>query len=401
MRSSYITVLFYFSLVDFYLLYKQIRKMIMFLLSFFVFYYTIFGRRIVDKGDVLMGVKIRVKRGKLYLDIYERGKRRWEALRLSLTKDKTQNKEIMRIAEICRSKRETQILAGAWDIQDPVAGKQRLVMYMEEYARNYKNPSIVRSCIHHVMRRQDGGTILVSRVTTKWVEDFQDYLLHDAGLSRSSACNYSKILRAALKRAVTENIILRDPAAAVPRLSLPEADLVFLDAEELQRLADVKLEPGTAAEVRRAFLFACHTGLRISDIETITWKRIERNPPQINKRQEKTKRPVYIPLSGSARKLIGEGEEHSSEERLFQLPKNRRGTYKHLKGWARAAGVEKNIGWHTARRTFATLALENGADVYTVARLLGHASISQAAKYAKVTDRLKREAVAALPELRL
>jgi hypothetical protein len=50
-----------------------------------------------------MGVKIREKRGKLYLDIYAGGRRAWEALHLTLTSDKKQNKEIMRLAEICRS----------------------------------------------------------------------------------------------------------------------------------------------------------------------------------------------------------------------------------------------------------------------------------------------------------
>ncbi|MDR1215965.1 MAG: hypothetical protein LBK25_04705 [Treponema sp.] len=50
-----------------------------------------------------MGVKIRKSRGKLYLDIYQNGNRRWEALHLSLTKDREQNKEVMRLAELCRS----------------------------------------------------------------------------------------------------------------------------------------------------------------------------------------------------------------------------------------------------------------------------------------------------------
>jgi integrase len=348
-----------------------------------------------------MGVKIRIKRGKFYLDVYEGGKRTWEALRLTLTKDKAQNKEIMHIAEICRSKRETQLLSGAWDIQDPVASKKKLIVYLEEYTRNYASPGIARSCIYHIKKYRSGETILISQVTAKWFEGFQNYLLYDAGLSLMSAYDYSKIIRAALNKAVVENIILRNPAAGVPRLSPPETELVFLNAEELQRLADTVPENEIAIEIRRAFLFACHTGLRISDIETVTWKQIANNPPQIIKRQQKTKNPVYIPLSGSAQKLINDGKEHSSDEKIFHLPRNRRGTYNYLKSWVEAAKVTKTVGWHTARRTFATLALENGVDIYTVAKLLGHTSIDQVAKYAKVTDRLRREAIAALPELKL
>jgi hypothetical protein len=71
-----------------------------------------------------MGVKVREKRGRLYLDIYNGGKRTWESLHLTLTADKAQNKELWRIADLCRSKRETQMLAGAWNIQDPVSGKK-------------------------------------------------------------------------------------------------------------------------------------------------------------------------------------------------------------------------------------------------------------------------------------
>jgi hypothetical protein len=56
-----------------------------------------------------MSVNIRKKRGKLYLDIYENGKRKWEALHLALTDDKDMNKETMRLAEICRAKRALQV----------------------------------------------------------------------------------------------------------------------------------------------------------------------------------------------------------------------------------------------------------------------------------------------------
>lgn len=81
-----------------------------------------------------MGVKIRKKRRKLYLDIYENGKRKWEALHLTLTDDRVHNKEAMRLAEICRAKRELQVVSGEWGLLDPIAAKKPLYNYIKEMA---------------------------------------------------------------------------------------------------------------------------------------------------------------------------------------------------------------------------------------------------------------------------
>jgi site-specific recombinase XerD len=350
-----------------------------------------------------MGVKVREKRGKLYLDVYLGGKRTWEALHLSLTKDKEQNKEIRRVADIARSKRETQLMTGAWNLQDPVAARKKLVTCLEEYSKTYANPRIVGSLIYHVKKFNNGETVQIAQITPKWVDDFQNYFMDKVNkeeLSQTSAAHYTKMLRTALKKATANNIINQNPAANVQRIRAKETDLVFLNFEELQRMAGVRINDPYGAEVRRAFLFACYTGLRVSGLETLTWNWIETNPTQIIKSQEKTKNKVFIPLGNSAQKLIIDGAEHDPPDRIFNLAgRDRRASYKYLKNWAAEAKVTKNVAWHTARRTFATMALENGADIYTVAKLLGHTGISQVAKYAKVTDRLRREAIAALPDI--
>jgi integrase len=319
---------------------------------------------------------------------------------MSLTPDRVQNKEIYRLAEICRSKRETQLLTGAWDIQDPIAGKVKLIDYMADCAKHHPNTRKLKSCINHVKKFQGGSLILITQVSSKWLDGFQFYLLNDAGISQTSAATYSKALRGVLKKAMANNIIIRDPSAAVKRIQTLEGDIVFLNIDELQRMAAVHITDPRGAEVRRAFLFACYTGLRVSDLETLTWGRVETSPMQIIKSQEKTKSPAYIPLSKSAQKLIVDGVEHDPEDKVFALLcVDRRPGYKVLKAWAKDAGVKKNVTWHTSRRTFATMALENGVDIYTVAKLLGHRGISQVMRYAKVTDKLRREAVAALPEI--
>jgi hypothetical protein len=59
-----------------------------------------------------MGVKVRVKRRKLYLDIYQNEKRTWEALGLTVSDDPAVNRENTRLAEYARAKREQQIFSG-------------------------------------------------------------------------------------------------------------------------------------------------------------------------------------------------------------------------------------------------------------------------------------------------
>ena len=220
-------------------------------------------------------------------------------------------------------------------------------------------------------------------------------------ISQSSVGAYMKLVRAIFRKATAEGTITRDPMAAVSVTKVIDPDMVFLSAEEVKKLADFVPDSDLGKEVRRAFLFSCFTGLRISDIKTLTWGMIEKSPAQIIKRQKKTKNPVYIPLNKSATALIFDGAEHLPDDFVFSLHEQKyegKG-YRTLKQWASDAGITKKIGWHTARRTFATLTLGCGANPVTVARLLGHTGLSQVMKYAKATDEMKRKAVEALPEL--
>jgi integrase len=349
-----------------------------------------------------MSVNVREKRKKLYLDIYQGGKRTWEALHLTLTADKNQNKKIMSMAEICRSKKETQLLTGSWDIQDPVAGRKKLIAYLEECAKVRVNNDYITGCIRYLKKYANGDTIQLSQITPQWIDGFQQFLLGGTKLSPTTAYDYSKAIRMALRKAVRENILIKNPAESVKGLPEPETDLIFLNVDEVQKLADTDLGGELGAEIKRAFIFACYTGLRISDLKSLKWGDIELNPLQIIKRQKKTQRAVYVPLKETSWGIINDGKEHNPGDKIFSLLANTKSqTNQYLIKWAEKAGIKKPVGWHTARRTFATMALENGADIYTVAKLLGHKKLKQATKYAQVTDKLRRNAVNALPEIKL
>lgn len=349
-----------------------------------------------------MGVKIRINRGKLFLDIIHKGSRHWESLGLSVTADKTQMKEVMRLAEIARSKRETQLFSGEWDLLDPVSGKKSLSTYLEELGKDRdKRKDRVNKVLPYLKKYPGGESIQLGQITAKWISDFQNWLLKDTGLSENSCSSYAAGVRIALKKAARERIIPYDPAEGVKTISVPETDGVILTVDEIRLLAKTPLGGELGADVKRAFLFACYTALRISDLKTLAWGDIQRAPiRQIIKRQKKTARKVYIPLHESAWKLIDDGGIHLHTEPVFpRLAAIASGVNDYLKTWGDRAGIDRRFGWHAARRSCATLLLESGADLATVKKICGHRDIKVTQLYAKATDAMTRQAVNALPAI--
>jgi integrase len=347
-----------------------------------------------------MGVKIRINRGKLFLDIIHKGERYWESLGLSVTADKAQMKEVMRLAEIARSKREIQIFSGEWDLLDPVSGKRSLYDYLAELGKDRdKRKDRVNKVLPYLEKYPGGKGVQIGQVTAKWFTDFQGWLLKDTGLSGASAASYAAGIRIALKKAARERIIPYDPAEGVKTIRVPETDSVILTADEIRRLSNTPLGGGLGADVKKAFLFACYTALRISDLKTLAWGDIQRTPSlRLIKRQKKTASKVYVPLHGSAWKLIDDGKIHLHTEPVFpRLAAIASPVNDYLKTWGDRAGIERRFGWHAARRSCATLLLESGADLTTVKKICGHRDIKTTQLYAKATDSMTWRAVNALP----
>lgn len=56
--------------------------------------------------------------------------------------------------------------------------------------------------------------------------------------------------------------------------------------------------------------------------------------------------------------------------------------------------------FHMSRHSFAVNILNNGANIKTVASLLGHSGLKHTEKYTRAVDKLKEEAINSLPELK-
>ena len=69
--------------------------------------------------------------------------------------------------------------------------------------------------------------------------------------------------------------------------------------------------------------------------------------------------------------------------------------------WCNRSGVAKHITFHSARHTNAVLLLENGADIYTASKRLGHRELRTTQIYAKIVDNKMKEAAEMIPELKI
>lgn len=78
---------------------------------------------------------------------------------------------------------------------------------------------------------------------------------------------------------------------------------------------------------------------------------------------QKTKEPIYLPLSPETLKWMPERGGKISEDHVFDLPSPSMMNLL-IKPWAKAAGIDKRFSLHTARHTFATMMLTLGADLY-------------------------------------
>ena len=226
-----------------------------------------------------------------------------------------------------------------------------------------------------------------------------DYLLTEycpqgKPVSKFTAQNYYRVLNGALNAAVRADVIRLNPFTKIgnsDKIHRPESKREYMTIEELRALIAT---PMKSEAVKQAYLFSCFCGLRISDIIGLKWGNVyvDNGQYRLEVVMQKTKEPIYLPLSPEALRWMPERGEKSAEDAVFDLPST---TYINilLKPWARAAGIDKRFSFHTARHTFATMMLTLGADLYTTSKLLGHTDVKMTQVYAKIINRKKDEAV--------
>lgn len=351
----------------------------------------------------------------LYLDIYVYGKRSYEFLKLYLIPEtnpqaKVQNENTMRAANTIKLNRILEITNNKAGLKNTsIRAKILLKDWMETFRQAQEQKGVKdQKLIHNTVHALTAYNINVAMrdVNRDYIIGLTNFLRNDYRSPRGkklkdySVINYLGCLRNALNMAVREDVIADNPImklSAQDKVKAPESQREYLTVEEVQQL---EATDSPYPHIKQAFLFACYTGLRCSDVRSITWGKIVKDGEKyrLHTVMFKTKRPFYIPLSKKAMQWMPERGDKTDDELIFENIPVQVNTKLYLQPWLDKAGITKPITFHCSRHTFGTMMLTLGADIYTTSKLMGHTKVEVTQIYAKIINKKKDDAVSLIDQ---
>ena len=303
-------------------------------------------------------------------------------------REKDYNDRMREKAEALRCRRYESIVNERYDFFDKSKMKGSFLAY-------FKAKADKKNCIYKHFSRFCQGKCTFEEINVDLCNKFREYLITapqtihtEHKLHINSVAGYWSTLRAVLHTAFREHKIMENPNGFLERIDTIPTVKEHLSQQELIALANTPCEYPV---LKTAFLFACLTGLRKSDIKQLEWTHIQPygdGGMYVTLRMQKTKELVNNPISDEALELIG----GSGTGKVFQGFTDKL-TQTPLKNWLKAAGITKKISFHCSRHTFGSLQVDAGTSVYTVQHMLGHKNVSTTQIYADMADDSKRKSV--------
>ena len=305
-----------------------------------------------------------------------------------------------RIVELTQDRTGLQFEREKVDIMD--YAKSYLEHKRKTHRSSYMSFDQMMSYLSVFLKKKSKAKYL-SQIDKQFCLDFIDFLRDTTlfkrkNLSATTQSRYFAFLNSMLKKAVNDGFIKANPCDRVgteDRVHVHTADRVYLEIPELRMLENAEAEDML---VKQAFLFSCFTGLRWSDVSQLRWSDITeaqgtdgKKRYRLSIRMQKTQDSISFVLSNEAIRWMPNRTPGTDLVFPFELTKFQVGF--RLKRWIRQSGITKNVTFHSARHTFATMLLTLGADIYTVGKMLGHRNIVTTQIYAKIVDKKKDEAI--------
>tara|TARA_Y100001949_G_scaffold37667_1_gene30078 strand:+ start:4115 stop:5011 length:897 start_codon:yes stop_codon:yes gene_type:complete len=205
---------------------------------------------------------------------------------------------------------------------------------------------------------------------------------------------------------ILEKILIENPVEKIdyPKIGFTIPTTLTTDEIDLI-IANARLNKnnGLRNETIIEVLYSC--GLRVSELINLKISDLYLSE-QLLKVIGKGNKERFVPISQTAKKLIVQYIEFvrnsnkvkkGHEDTLFINNRGKKLTrimiYTILNSIAQEIGIKKKVSPHVLRHSFATHLIENGADIISIQKMMGHENIVTTEKYLHVRNKHLKESV--------
>ena len=229
------------------------------------------------------------------------------------------------------------------------------------------------------------------------------FSLHEVGLAPSSIRRAQSAVRTFFRFLLAEGWLSVDPTERLESPKIRDRLPEFLTKEETQRLLDAPNPQKSLYWRDRSILELLYaSGVRVSELVGLLISGLDLDDSFITvfgKGGKERIVPVGVPALLTLKRYLSElrpkldqaeGRGHVYLNARGR-PLTRESVWKLGRDSGRRADINKNVSPHTLRHTFATHLLEGGADLAAVQELLGHVDISSTQIYTHVDREYLRQ----------
>ena len=220
-----------------------------------------------------------------------------------------------------------------------------------------------------------------------FLTDFEVYLLTTCGCNANTTAKFMQFFKRIVIIAKNNGWIKADPFANY-KIRLKKVDRGYLTQEEVEAIMTKQFSTKRLEQVRDIFVFSCFCGLAYIDVKKLRKENIRTSFDGnlwIMGKREKTDVSFSIPLLDIPKQILEKYEGTLPDNRILPVPSNQK-MNAYLKEIGDLCEINKEISFHLARHTFATLTLSKGVSIESVSKMLGHTNIKTTQIYARITD---------------
>lgn len=275
-------------------------------------------------------------------------------------------------------------------------GQLRDQMVMEMQLRNYSKKTIEDYTRHIVWYTKYCGRS-PAELGEAEIKQYLHYLL----VEREVSWSYVNVAYSALQFLYEKTLKRCWNVEKIPRPKTGFKLPAILSEQELLRLFDA----ANNFKHRMLLMVTYAAGLRVSETSKLQLSHIDSDRLQIRVEQSKGRKDRYTLLSAPLLPELRRYYRHYRPQ-IYLFEGNKPGVplatetiQKVFKGSKESAGITKKATVHTLRHCFATHLMENGVDLLTIKKLMGHRSIQTTLRYIHVRQEHIRAVVSPLDKL--